>query len=300
MVLVPFHMLASILLSVVKMLRILSQDNRGEAKRCPLHLSVAAQDVLSCLTFASGLKSMTESAERAIHLLLPQVVDTIIFALSPDSDELEALGRAGINTPKLPLDGIVREAVDGSKRVILSSVSTEDPILALLPIAGQLETKQRVILSPLHKDSKLVAFIVVVCVISEDSLPHLDYTEQQILQSYHHIRERRKYVQDFERQTAFLEFFSRSYEKDVGPLSQKIGEFLQRQTCAESSAIFVLDHTAGELHNKQESNNNTSEKRIEVSGSIFEEVVQCKRKLNVSNITKVHKVLICRCLNFER
>lgn len=25
---------------------------------------------------------------------------------------------------------------------------------------------------------------------------------------------------------------------------------LQRQTCAESSAILVLDHTAGELHNK--------------------------------------------------
>ena len=36
-------------------------------------------------------------------------VDAMVFVLSPDSDELEALGRSGINTPKLPhSSGIVR------------------------------------------------------------------------------------------------------------------------------------------------------------------------------------------------
>ena len=43
MVLVPLDMLASVLLSVVNMLRNLSQESRGEAKRCSLHLSVATQ-----------------------------------------------------------------------------------------------------------------------------------------------------------------------------------------------------------------------------------------------------------------
>lgn len=43
MVLAPFHMLVSGLVWVVNMLRSLSQESRGEAKRCTLHLSVATQ-----------------------------------------------------------------------------------------------------------------------------------------------------------------------------------------------------------------------------------------------------------------
>lgn len=289
MVLVPFHMLVSASFSVVNMLRSLSQEGRGEVKRCSLHLSVASQDVLSCLTFASSLKSMTENAERALHLLLPQVIDALVFVLCPESDELQALARSGVNTPRLPHNGIVREAIDSKKRVVANSINAEDAFMALLPSARELESKQRVIMSPLHKDGKLVAFVMVICAILEDTFPNLDYTEQQILQSYHHITERRKYVHEFERQNTFLEFFSRSYEKEVGPLSQKIGEFLQTQTTAESSAILILDHTAGELHNKQESRDSAQEKRIEVSGSIFEDVVQSRRKLNVSNITKDSK-----------
>ena len=43
MVLGPFHMLVSGLVWAVNMLRSLSQESRGEAKRCTLHLSVATQ-----------------------------------------------------------------------------------------------------------------------------------------------------------------------------------------------------------------------------------------------------------------
>ncbi|KAK2563485.1 cGMP-dependent 3' [Acropora cervicornis] len=232
---------------------------------------------------------MAERAERTVHLLIPKVIDTIVFVISPESDELEALGRSCIDATKLPLQGIVREAIDSNKTVIKATVGTEDPIVELLPSAGQLKSTQRVILSPLQKDGKLVAFIVVVCIISGDTLSYLDYIEQQILQSYHHITERRRYVYEFEWQKAFLEFFSKSYEKEVGPLSRKIGEFLQTQTNAETSAILILDHTAGELHNKQESSNSTQEKRIEVSGSIFEEVIQSKTKLTVFNIGEEKK-----------
>ncbi|XP_074620831.1 cGMP-dependent 3',5'-cyclic phosphodiesterase-like isoform X2 [Acropora palmata] len=270
------------------MLKRSSQENRGEAKRCSIHLSVPMQEALSCLTFAGNLKTMAERAERTVHLLIPKVIDTIVFVISPESDELEALGRSCIDATKLPLQGIVREAIDNNKTVIKATVGTEDPIVELLPSAGQLKSTQRVILSPLQKDGKLVAFIVVVCIISGDTLSYLDYIEQQILQSYHHITERRRYVYEFEWQKAFLEFFSKSYEREVGPLSRKIGEFLQTQTNAETSAILILDHTAGELHNK-ESSNSTQEKRIEVSGSIFEEVIQSKTKLTVFNIGEEKK-----------
>lgn len=285
MVLVVFYILASSLLSMTEMLKSLSQVNRGEAKRCPLQLSVSTQDVLSCLTFASSLQTMTESAERLIHLLLPKVVETLVFVLSPESGELEALGRSGINAAKLPQQGIVREVIDSNKQVVKKTISADDPLLPLIPSAGQLDSTRSVILSPLQKE-KLVVFIVVVCAVTEDTLPHLDYTAQQILQCYHHITERQRYIHDFERQKAFLEFFSRSYEKEVGPLSRKIGEYLQAQTSAESSAILILDHTAGELHNKQESNDSIQEKRIEVTGSIFQDVVQCKIKLTVSDMTE--------------
>lgn len=118
MVLVVFYILASSLLSMTEMLKSLSQVNRGEAKRCPLQLSVSTQDVLSCLTFASSLQTMTESAERLIHLLLPKVVETLVFVLSPESGELEALGRSGINAAKLPQQGIVREVIDSNKQVV--------------------------------------------------------------------------------------------------------------------------------------------------------------------------------------
>jgi len=38
---------------------------------------------------------------------------------------------------------IYREATDGKERVVLSSVSTEDPSLAFLPSAGTLEDNHR-------------------------------------------------------------------------------------------------------------------------------------------------------------
>ncbi|XP_078368961.1 cGMP-dependent 3',5'-cyclic phosphodiesterase-like [Oculina patagonica] len=288
MVLALFHMVVSALLSLTNMLKKLAEGDRGEATRCTLHLSVAAQDVLSCLTLAIDMKSLKESAERAIHLLLPRVVDVMVFVLSPISDELEALGKAGINTPKIPQSGVSREAIDSRQRIILSAVNNkDDPLLVFLPSAGVLsESGQKVILSPLYTDDKLVAFFTIVCGFLEDTLSILDYTEQQMLQSYHHIIERSKYIHEFERQKTFLEFFSRSYEKEVGPLSRKIGEFLQTQTNAEGSAILILDHTAGELHNKQESRDHMDEKRIEVSGSVFEDVIESRRKLNVCNIEK--------------
>lgn len=104
--------------------------------------------------------------------------------ISPESDELEALGRSCMDATKLPLQGIVRlerctfklliswtnypdlpcfsgslfhikfflfslfstferEAIDSNKTVIKAMVGTEDPIVELLPSAGQLESTQR-------------------------------------------------------------------------------------------------------------------------------------------------------------
>ncbi|KAJ7393021.1 cGMP-dependent 3',5'-cyclic phosphodiesterase [Desmophyllum pertusum] len=291
MVLALLHMIVSALLSLINMFKNLAEGDRGEAKRCTLHLSVAAQDVLSCLTLAIDMKSLKESAERAIHLLLPRVVDVVVFVLSPVSGELEALGRSGINTPKIPQSGVVREAIDGKQRIVLRGIKKDDPSLVFIPSAevpleSDQRSDQRVILSPLYTDDKLIAFLMIVSGFLEDTLSILEFTEQQLLQSYHHITERSKYVHEFERQKTFLEFFSRAYEKEVAPLSRKIGEFLQTQTNAEGSAVLILDHTAGELHNMQESKDCVDDKRIEVSGSIFEDVIESRRKLNVSNIEK--------------
>lgn len=288
MVLLFLHMLVPAVLSLANMFKKLRKGDRSEAMRCSMHLTAAAQDVLSCLTLAIDMKSLKESAERALHLLLPRVADVLVFVLSSVSNELEALGRSGINVPKIPQSGVARKAIDSKQRIVLSSIDKDDPCLVYLPSAETLGSDQRVILSPLYKDNTLVAFLMIVCGVGEDTLSILDYTEQQILQSYHHITERSKYFHEFERQKTFLDFFSRSYEKEVGPLSRKIGDFLQSQTNSEGSAILVLDNTAGELHNKKEcsGSNSVDMKRIEVSGSIFEEVVKSGQKLNVVDIEK--------------
>lgn len=283
-----FHMLVPAVLSLVNMFKKVREGDRGEATRCTMHLTAAAQDVLSCLTLAIDMKSLKESAERALHLLLPRVVDVLVFVLSPISDELEALERSGISVPQIPKSGVARRAIDGKQRMVLSNIDEDDPCLVFLPSAETLESNQRVIMSPLYKDNKLVAFLMIVCGVEEDTLSILDYTQQQMLLSYYHITERSKYFHEFERQKTFLDFFSRCYEKEVGPLSSKIGDFLQSQTNAESSAILVLDNTAGELHNNQEcrGSNSVDMKRIEVSGSIFEEVVKSGQKLNIADIEK--------------
>jgi len=78
------------------------------------------------------------------------VIDTIVFVISPESDELEALGRSCIDATKLPLQGIVREAIDNNKTVIKATVGTEDPIVELLPSAGQLKSTQRGITKVLY------------------------------------------------------------------------------------------------------------------------------------------------------
>ncbi|XP_020617614.1 uncharacterized protein LOC110055564 isoform X2 [Orbicella faveolata] len=72
------------------------------------------QDVLSCLTLAIDMKSLKESAERAIHLLLPRVVDVVVFVLSPVSDDLEALRKSGSSTPvTIPASGLARFVMTG-------------------------------------------------------------------------------------------------------------------------------------------------------------------------------------------
>lgn len=46
--------------------------------------------------------------EKKYWTFLCLQVDVVVFVLSPISDELEALGRAGINTPKIPQSGVAR------------------------------------------------------------------------------------------------------------------------------------------------------------------------------------------------
>ena len=74
MVLVPFHMLVSALFSVINMLRSLSQEGRGEAKRCSLHLSVATQ-----VSTARHFQMQTKLAGILLDTLCCELVITLVF-----------------------------------------------------------------------------------------------------------------------------------------------------------------------------------------------------------------------------
>ena len=62
--------------------------------------------ILYCFLLTFYICHQLKKLRFAVHLDLQ--VDAMVFVLSPDSDELEALGRSGVNTPKLPQSGIVR------------------------------------------------------------------------------------------------------------------------------------------------------------------------------------------------
>ncbi|KAL5270598.1 hypothetical protein ACHWQZ_G001338 [Mnemiopsis leidyi] len=245
-------------------------------------------EINEALDYPSLVRGVHSTAQR----LLPTLIESHTFFLTPDTGEIELYGTTGCLGKILPRSGIVFEAMKGSLPLVKVGLQMSDPLYSVLDISrSNIKDVSRVtvIIAPLKQDSRRLGCFVLVTSLNYNmtNQENIKLLQRYVQSAAVRVVEHQTTKYERGRAEKMLNFCVDLYQMNSTNLIETILKQVRENTDAMFTALMVTDCHEQELTvHLYDGGFQLDNITIDLGSSMYKYLLESNKPANMVNVSK--------------